>query len=123
MNQYIFLRRLRGPVILLIFGITAILDQYTSIHYGSSWPLYLIALGILKLAENAVLAHNPPTQPSQYPGYPPQGGPGGPGYGPGYGNPPGQGPGYPASSWSTPSNPASSPSSTAIVPSQGEERR
>lgn len=112
MNQYIFLRRLRGPIILLIFGITAILDQYTSIHYGRSWPLYLIALGILKLAENAVLARNPPPPPMPYPGYPPQSGPG-------YGNPPGQGPGYQSTPWSG----SSDPTSTAIVPSPGEERR
>ena len=110
MNSYIFLRRLRGPIILLIFGITAILDQYTSIHYGQSWPLYLIALGLLKLAESAVLAHNPPPPPGQYPGYPPQAGPG-------YGNPAGSG--YQSASWAGPSDRAS----TAIVPSQGEERR
>lgn len=70
MNQYFLLRRMRGPIMLLVFGITAILDEYTGIHYGSSWPLYIIAWGVLKLAENAVLAQNPPPPPGQYPGYP-----------------------------------------------------
>ena len=32
MNQYLFLRRMRGPIILLTFGITAILDEYAGIR-------------------------------------------------------------------------------------------
>ena len=67
MNQYIFLRRMRGPIFLLIFGITALLDEYTGINYAMSWPLYLIAWGVMKLAENAILAQNPPPPPGQYP--------------------------------------------------------
>lgn len=101
MNQYIFLRRMRGPIMLLVFGVTAILDEYTGIHYRESWPLYLIAWGILKLAENALLAQHPPAPPPPYTGYPPAPGPG---------------------SWTA--NPGNSgsepPASTAIVPVQGE---
>jgi hypothetical protein len=70
MNQYLFLRRMRGPIILLTFGITAILDEYAGIGYSRSWPLYLIVWGLLKLAENAILAQHPPVMPGQYPGYP-----------------------------------------------------
>jgi hypothetical protein len=70
MNQYLFLRRMRGPIILLTFGITAILDEYTGIGYSRSWPLYLIVWGLLKLAENAILAQHPPVMPGQYPGSP-----------------------------------------------------
>jgi hypothetical protein len=70
MNQYLFLRRMRGPIILLTFGITAILDEYAGIGYAHSWPLYLIVWGLLKLAENAILAQHPPVIPGQYPGYP-----------------------------------------------------
>jgi hypothetical protein len=69
MNQYLFLRRMRGPIILLTFGITAILDEYTGISYAHSWPLYIIVWGLLKLAENAILAQNPPAAPVGYPGY------------------------------------------------------
>lgn len=78
MNQYLFLRRMRGPIILLTFGITAILDEYTGIGYGRSWPLYIIVWGLLQLAENAILAQHPPTLPGQYPpasGYPVPGAP------------------------------------------------
>ncbi len=70
MNQYLFLRRMRGPIILLTFGITAILDEYSGIGYGRSWPLYIIVWGLLKLAENAILAQNPPAGYPGYPGYP-----------------------------------------------------
>ncbi|HTX42663.1 MAG TPA: hypothetical protein VMD25_12585 [Acidobacteriaceae bacterium] len=102
MNQYLFLRRMRGPILLLIFAVTAVLAEYTSIGYDKSWPLYIIALGLLKLAENAVLAQNPPPVPPPYPGYPAQAG---------Y-------PGYPRAG--TPPGPTTT--STAIVPSPGEDR-
>jgi hypothetical protein len=69
MNQYLFLRRMRGPIILLTFGITAILDEYAGISYAHSWPLYIIVWGLLKLAENAILAQNPPVPPAPWPGY------------------------------------------------------
>lgn len=81
MNQYILLRRMCWPMMLLIFGITAILNEYTGIGYDRSWPLYLIAWGVLKLAENAILAQTPPAAPP-YPGYPGTG-PGAPGTYPG----------------------------------------
>ncbi|HEX4311730.1 MAG TPA: hypothetical protein VHZ25_16990 [Acidobacteriaceae bacterium] len=70
MNQYLFLRRMRGPIILLTFGITAILDEYAGISYAHSWPLYVILWGLLKLAENAILAQNPPAPGTGYPVYP-----------------------------------------------------
>ncbi|HEX4008099.1 MAG TPA: hypothetical protein VHX60_18135 [Acidobacteriaceae bacterium] len=138
MNQYLFLRRMRGPIFLLVFGITAILDEYTGIGYGMSWPLYIIAWGVLKLAENAILAQNPPPPPGQYPGYPPPAGYGNyPGYGtqgygtqgygaPGYGQPGYGQPGYDPAGQSTPgaAGPQSgTTSTTAIVPSPDEERR
>lgn len=75
MNQYLFLRRMRGPIILLTFGITAILDEYAGISYSHSWPLYIIVWGLLKLAENAILVQNPPVPPAAWPGYPAQGPP------------------------------------------------
>ena len=106
MNQYLFLRRMRGPVMLLVFGLTAILDEYTGIHYSMSWPLYIIAWGVLKLAENAVLAQNPPPPPAPWPGFQP---PTVPGYQP-----------YPGTRTSTDTPPV--PPTTAIVPAEGEER-
>lgn len=106
MNQYLFLRRMRGPIMLLVFGVTAILDEYTGIHYSMSWPLYIIAWGVLKLAENAVLAQNPPAPPGAYPAYPPP---------PGTPYPP-----YPGTGTASGTQPP--PTTTAIVPARDEER-
>lgn len=73
MNQYIFLQRIQGPAMLLTFGVAALLDQWDILNFGRSWPLYLIVLGILKLAQRAALANaEPPSYPG-YAGYPPVG--------------------------------------------------
>ncbi len=56
MNQWLLIRRLRGPAFVLLFGVTALLDQWHVIGFGRSWPLYLILLGVLSLAERAALA-------------------------------------------------------------------
>jgi hypothetical protein len=82
MNQYIFLHRIQGPALLLTFGVAALLDQWDILSFGRSWPLYLIVLGVLKLAQRAALAAGdpPPAAYSQagypqagYAGYPPAG--------------------------------------------------
>ena len=70
MNQYIFLQRIQGPALLLTFGVAALLDQWDILSFGRSWPLYLIVLGILKLAQRAALANaEPPPGYPQYQGY------------------------------------------------------
>ena len=56
MNQYIFLQRIQGPAMLLTFGVAALLDQWRILSFGRSWPLYLIVLGVIKLAQRAALA-------------------------------------------------------------------
>lgn len=115
MNQYIFLRRMRGPIMLLVFGVTAILAEYTRVGYAESWPLYIIAWGVLKLAENAILAQHPPSSLPPYPGYPPAGYPAAgyqqPGYAP-----------YPGTEAGTGKS-SSTISGSAIVPIDDEERR
>ena len=76
MNQYIFLQRIQGPVLILTVGVAALLDQWHILSFGRSWPLYLIVLGILKLAQRAALsmAEPPPVYQQGYaPGYAPVG--------------------------------------------------
>jgi hypothetical protein len=55
MNRYIQIRRLRGPAILLLIGILALLHQTGIIdHFWHLfWPLLLIMLGVFMLAERA----------------------------------------------------------------------
>ncbi|HEX5236504.1 MAG TPA: hypothetical protein VFW25_14390 [Silvibacterium sp.] len=53
MNRYLLLHRIKAPVMLVVFGITAMLDQWGILPYHESWPLYLIAWGSLQLAERA----------------------------------------------------------------------
>ena len=73
MNQFLFLQRIQGPALLLTFGVAALLDQWHILSFGRSWPLYLIVLGVLKLAQRAALANaEPPPYPAAgYPGYQP----------------------------------------------------
>ena len=58
MNQYFLIRRLRGPAILLLLGILALLHTSGLIHgfWHLFWPLLLILIGVLMLAERAALA-------------------------------------------------------------------
>ena len=70
MNQYLLLRRLRGPLILVTIGVMALLNQYDVLSFGRSWPLILIVIGILMLAERISLTQMPPPPPG---GYYPQG--------------------------------------------------
>jgi hypothetical protein len=53
MNRYLFLCRIKWPVMIVVFGITALLDQWNILSFGESWPLYLIAWGLMQLAERA----------------------------------------------------------------------
>jgi hypothetical protein len=75
MNRYILIRRLRWPAILLLAGIIALLHEADLVNFwGLFLPLLLILIGVMKLAERAVLATAddippyPGTYPGQYPG-------------------------------------------------------
>jgi hypothetical protein len=57
MNRYIFIRRLRGPAILLLFGTILLMHEAGLLDFWSLFfPLLLILIGVLKLAERAALA-------------------------------------------------------------------
>lgn len=78
MNSYLWIHRIKGPAMLLVFGITALLNEWDIISYGKSWPLYLIVFGILQLAERAAWSQAQMDQQAQqyaaygtYPGQPP----------------------------------------------------
>jgi hypothetical protein len=58
MNRYILIHRLRLPAILLLIGILALLHTMGVIpHFWHLfWPLLLILVGVIMLAERAALA-------------------------------------------------------------------
>ncbi len=72
MNHYIMIRRLRGPAILLLIGgvwllhATGLLDH----PWHWFWPLLLILLGVLMLAERMVLTAGDGYPQGPYPGQP-----------------------------------------------------
>jgi hypothetical protein len=72
MSHYIMIRRLRGPAILLLIGVVALLDHTRVIHHfwGWFWPLLLIMIGVFMLAERMALAAEGGYPMWPYPGQP-----------------------------------------------------
>ena len=72
MSHYIMIRRLRGPAILLLIGVIALLDQTRVIHHFWGWfvPLLLIMLGVFMLAERMAIAAEGGYPLWPYPGQP-----------------------------------------------------
>jgi len=58
MNRYIMIRRLRWPAVLLLIGVLGLLHQTGAIEYfwRFFWPLLMILIGGIMLAERAALA-------------------------------------------------------------------
>jgi len=53
MNRFYQVRRLRGAAFLILIGVLALLNQWRVLSWNQSWPLFLILLGVLILAERA----------------------------------------------------------------------
>ena len=102
MNRYFLIRRLRGPVILLLIGVIALLHSNGLLHsfWRWFWPLLLIGLGVMLLAERAMLAAD-----GGYPAWP-------------YGGMPNQDSMNPGGSTGVPPNQGHS---TSIVPSPSND--
>jgi hypothetical protein len=82
MNRYILIRRLRAPAVLLLIGVIALLHQMGVVdHFWHLfWPLLFILIGVIMLAERAVLTIDgppivPPYPSATYPGAPYAGAP------------------------------------------------
>jgi hypothetical protein len=74
-NEWLQIRRLRGPAFLVLIGIMFLLGEYHILSWERSWPLLLILFGLLKLAERLALSRIDPAQinggfPAGYPPYP-----------------------------------------------------
>lgn len=49
-EQSVYLvRAIRGPVILITVGVLFAFDKFTEFHFGQTWPVLLIVLGLLSL--------------------------------------------------------------------------
>ena len=46
-----FLVAIRGPVIMITLGVIAALDQFGTVSCWRTWPVLLIVIGVMKLAE------------------------------------------------------------------------
>lgn len=118
MNTYLWIHRAKGPAMLVIFGITALLNEWDLISFGHSWPLYLIALGLFQLAERAAWSQAQAQGAGVYPdpatyGAPYAGAPGYPPYTP-YAGAPYPGAPYPGTQAQ---QPPSAPASSSASPS------
>ena len=115
MSRYILIRRLRGPVILLFIGGLALFRQMGLIDrfWHLFWPLLMILVGLMLLAERFALSTEDGTLP--YAGDPSAGG--------GYPGSPYPGSPYPGSNYAggpaSPAEPAAP--STSIVPAHSHD--
>jgi hypothetical protein len=85
-NLWDLARAIRGPIMLVTFGVLMALNHMEKIGFERTWPILIIVYGLLRLAERALVRPAPPVYPSvgyppssyppQYPPqqYPPQGG-------------------------------------------------
>lgn len=81
MNRYILIRRLRAPAVLLLAGTIALFHEMGVIDHPWHlfWALLFIVIGVILLAERAVLSFDsgiaPPYPGTPYPGAPYPGAP------------------------------------------------
>ena len=60
-NSRSLLCAIRGPIMLIAVGLLFAADQFTDYEIWRTWPVLLILLGLLKLAERIGSgAHTPP---------------------------------------------------------------
>lgn len=75
-NNALLLRALRGPLTLILVGILFLIDHSGGISFTKTWPVIIIFLGVIRLAERAftVPQEPPPPIPPAFPPTFPQGG-------------------------------------------------
>jgi hypothetical protein len=69
----LYAQAIRGPIILMTVGVLFALDHANIADFKHTWPLLIIAVGLIKLFERLVTPVMGPYQAP--PQYPPAGGP------------------------------------------------
>lgn len=59
-SNALLLRALRGPLTLILIGVLFVIDHNGSISFTKTWPIIIIFLGAIRLAERAL---QPPPRP------------------------------------------------------------
>ena len=54
-STYMLARAVRGPLMLITLGTLLSLHRFQDISFAKTWPVLLILLGLLKLAERMAL--------------------------------------------------------------------
>ena len=54
-STYMLVRAVRGPLMLITLGTLLSLHRFQDISFAKTWPVLLILLGLLKLAERMAL--------------------------------------------------------------------
>ncbi len=62
-DKHALVRAARGPVMLITLGSLFAMDYYAGIPFTRTWPLLLIAFGLMKLLERAVLRSSSDYEP------------------------------------------------------------
>jgi hypothetical protein len=68
MNHANLVQAVRGPILLITVGALIALDYAGSWSFSRTWPLIIIVIGVMKLAERLVA---PPLPPQPYVSVPP----------------------------------------------------
>jgi hypothetical protein len=66
----LYAQAIRGPVVLIVIGVLCAVHQAGVLPFSRTWPLLIIALGVMKLIErwNAPRPPFPPPPPPPFPG-------------------------------------------------------
>lgn len=62
-SNALLLRALRGPLTLILIGTLFVIDHNAVISFTKTWPIIIIFLGAIRLAERAVMDEQPPAPP------------------------------------------------------------
>ena len=77
-RSYLFMRAVRGPVVLIVMGVLFALDHSGVIDFWRTWPVLIILIGVMKLIERLLAppipAYAPPPPAMPYSPGPPPGG-------------------------------------------------